>query len=326
MQRGPGRFGPVVTAMATPFDEEGRLDLDGVARLARHLAAHGSSALVVTGTTGESPTLSDAEKRDCWRAAAEAVTVPVIAGSTTADTAHSVELTRQAAAAGAAAILAVTPYYNRPPQAGLRAHFEAVAGATSLPVLLYDIPVRTGRKVSSETILALAREVPNIVGLKDAAGDVAATARLLAAAPDGFECYSGDDALTLPLLAVGAVGVVSVAGHWVGEELDELVRRFLAGDVEGARELNAALLPFVDFQSSEAAPNPLPAKAMLRALGLPAGQCRPPLGPAPPGLDAAAGALRAELEVLRGRRARPTAAARGGAAPARSPAGAGAGG
>ncbi len=202
---GPGRFGAVLTAMVTPFTADGSLDLDGAATLARWLVEHGNDGLVVAGTTGESPVLSDAEKRDLWRAVSEAVTVPVIAGSGTNDTAHSVELSRMAADAGAAGILAVTPYYSRPPQTGLDAHFRAIASATNLPVLIYDIPIRTGRKVAHETLVSLAHDVATIVGVKDAAGDPAASARLLAETPAGFDLYSGDDALTLPLLAIGAV-------------------------------------------------------------------------------------------------------------------------
>ena len=278
------RFGSVITAMATPFDDAGGLDLDGAAALARWLAAHGSDGLVVAGTTGESPVLSDAEKLDLWRAVAEAVTIPVIAGSTTADTAHSVDLTTQAAGCGVAGILAVTPYYNRPSQAGLLGHFTAVAAATDLPVLIYDIPFRTGRKVAHATLLRLAA-VPNIVGVKDAAGDVAASATLLAEAPKGFELYSGEDKLTLALLAVGAVGSISVASHWAGEHIGEMTAAFIKGDVEHARLLNARLLESWAFESSDDAPNPLPTKAMLRVLGLPGGQCRPPMGPAPVELD-----------------------------------------
>jgi 4-hydroxy-tetrahydrodipicolinate synthase len=289
---GPGRFGAVLTAMVTPFDDSGRLDLDGAATLARWLVAHGSDGLVVAGTTGESPVLSDDEKVSLWEAVAGAVTVPVIAGSTSNDTAHSVALTARAAHVGAAGILAVTPYYSRPPQAGLDRHFRAVAGASSLPVLIYDIPVRTGRKVAHETLLTLAREVRSIVGVKDAAGDPASSARLMAEAPPGFEVYSGDDALTLPLLAVGASGVVSVASHWAGEEMAAMVAAFFQGDIDGACQLNARLLESWRFESGDVTPNPIPAKAMMRALGLPAGQCRLPVGPAPEGLETRA------LEVL----------------------------
>lgn len=281
----PGRFGAVVTAMVTPFTSDGALDLDGAATLARWLAANGSDGLVVAGTTGEGPVLSDAEKRDLWRATAEAVTVPVVAGSGTNDTRHSIELTRAAQEAGVAGILAVTPYYNRPSQAGLEAHFRAVAAATSLPVLVYDIPVRTGRKVALETMLRLARDTANVVGVKDAAGDPAASTRLLANAPEGFELYSGDDSLTLALLAAGAAGVIGVATHWAGRRHGEMLARFTAGDVAGARRLNATLLESFAFETSDAAPNPQPAKAMMRVLGLPAGQCRLPLGPAPDSLE-----------------------------------------
>ena len=291
---GAGRFGAVLTAMVTPFDADGRLDLDGAAALARWLVGHGSEGLVVAGTTGESPVLSDAEKLALWRAVAEAVTVPVIAGSTTNDTAHSVEMTREAQQAGAAGILAVTPYYNRPSQAGLDAHFRAVASATDLPVLVYDIPVRTGRKVAHETLVKLARDVPTIVGVKDAAGDPAGSARLLAEVPDGFDLYSGDDNLTLPLLAVGACGVISVAAHWAGEHIAEMIGAFFKGDVDTARRTNVRLLESWSFQTGELTPNPVPAKAMLRSLGLPAGQCRLPMGPAPDGLEERA------RDVLRG--------------------------
>jgi 4-hydroxy-tetrahydrodipicolinate synthase len=302
-ERRRGRFGAVLTAMVTPFDEGGKLDLDGAVALAAHLAAHGTEALVVAGTTGESPVLSDQEKRDLWHAVAEASTIPVIAGSTTNDTAHSVELTRAAEAAGAAGILAVTPYYNRPSQAGLARHFSAIAAATSLPVYLYDIPIRTGRKIATETMVRLAREVPNIVGVKDAAGNPAESARLLVEAPGGFDCYCGDDNLTLPLLAIGAVGIVSVAAHWIGDEIAEMVTAFLAGDIEGARELNSAMLDAVAFQGGDEAPNPMPAKAMLRAMGLRAGECRLPNGPAPGWLEERAEAVLADLETWRAARA-----------------------
>jgi len=291
----PGRFGAVLTAMATPFGPDGSLDLDGAARLARWLTEHGSDGLVVAGTTGETPALSDTEKRDLWRAVAEAVTVPVIAGSTTNDTAHSLHLTRQAEEAGAAGILAVTPYYNRPSQAGLAAHFRAVAESTSLPVMVYDIPVRTGRKVAPETLLDLARGVANVVAVKDAAGSPAASARLLAEAPGGFELYSGDDALTLPLLAVGASGVVGVATHWAGVEMAGMISCFAKGDIEGARAANARLIPSYAFETGDEAPNPVPTKAMLRVLGLPGGACRPPMGPEPPGLEDRARAVLAGL-------------------------------
>lgn len=270
------RFGRVLTAMVTPFDDGGALDVDGAVRLAKWLVDHGNEGLVVTGTTGESPVVTDGEKAELWRAVAEAVTVPVIAGAGTYDTAHSVELTKVAEAAGAAGVLAVTPYYSRPSQTGLAAHFRAIADATSLPVMLYDIPGRTARKIDTETMLDLATSTPNIVAVKDASGNPGESARLLVGAPDGFEIYSGDDNMTLPLLAIGAVGVVGVATHWCGEQMLELVVSFEKGDVARAQEINRQLLPSFAFETGDANPNPIPAKAMLRMLGLPAGHCRLP--------------------------------------------------
>jgi 4-hydroxy-tetrahydrodipicolinate synthase len=294
-----GRFGSVLTAMVTPFDAEGRLDVDGAVTLARLLVEDGNDALVVAGTTGEAPVLSDAEKIDLWRAVAEAVTVPVIAGTGTNDTAHSIELTAAAGESGAAAVLAVTPFYSRPSQAGIAAHFRAIAARSSIPVVLYDIPVRSGRKISHDVLVELATEVPNIVALKDAAADPAAAARLHAAVPAGFDIYSGDDALTLPLLAIGAVGVISVAGHWAAGEIGESIRSFLAGDVERARAVNAALLASYAFETGDDAPNPLPAKAMLRVLGRPGGGCRLPMGDFPPGLEDRAKMVLADLDAWR---------------------------
>lgn len=279
------RFGRVVTAMVTPMDDQGSVDLDGAARLARWLVDQGNDGLVVCGTTGESPTLSDDEKLSMFAAVTEAVSVPVIAGTVGADTAHSVRLSREAAAIGVAGILALCPYYNRPSQAGIRAHLAAVAEATDLPNLVYDIPVRTGRKVSTEVLLDLASSYPNVVGVKDAAGNPAESARLVAAAPSSFELYSGDDAMTLPLLAVGAVGVVGVATHWCAPEMVRMLDRWACGDLAGARAYNDLMLDSFDFETGDDAPNPIPTKAMLRTLGLPAGQCRLPMGPAPAGLD-----------------------------------------
>jgi 4-hydroxy-tetrahydrodipicolinate synthase len=290
-----GRFGPVVTAMVTPFDDDLGVDYDAAVSLARWLADHGSTGLVLAGTTGESPTLTDHEKIELFRSVAEAVTVPVIAGVGSADTRHSVELTRAAATTGVAGVLVVTPYYSRPAQAGLFAHFSAVAGATELPVVIYDIPPRTGRKVATATLLALAREVPNVVAVKDATADPPESGRLLAQAPGGFELYSGDDSYTLPLLAVGAVGVISVASHWAGEETAAMIGAFEKGDVAGARQQNEALMPSFAFETGDDTPNPLPTKAMMRVLGHRVGQCRPPMGPAPAGLEDEARRVHAEL-------------------------------
>jgi 4-hydroxy-tetrahydrodipicolinate synthase len=279
------RFGSVITAMITPFDDEGRVDLMGAAALAEWLVAHGSDALVVTGSTGEASMLTDDEQVEVWRAVRAAVDVPLIAGSGTNDTRHAGELTARAAKHGIDAVLVVTPYYNRPPQAGLEAHFRAVAASTDLPVLLYDIPIRSGRKISHEVLVRLAHEVPNIVGLKDAAANATETARVVADTPADFEVYAGDDAWTLPMMSVGAVGIISVAAHWAATEMSEMIAAFDRGDHTKAWELNALLLESYDFEGSDLTPNPLPAKAMMRALGQPAGQCRLPMGPAPAGLE-----------------------------------------
>ena len=291
------RFGQVITAMITPFDADGQVDLDGAAALASWLVEQGNDALVLTGTTGEASVLTDDEQISVWHAVRNAVDVPLIAGSGTNDTAHATGLTSRAAAAGMDAVLIVTPYYVRPPQAGIEAHFRALAQATELPVILYDIPVRTGRKVATELLLRLAHELPNVVALKDAAGDVAETAELIAQAPSDFEVYSGDDAVTLPLLAVGAVGVISVASHWAAALMNEMITAFLKGDVERARELNARLIPSWNYESGDLNPNPIPTKALLRAIGQPAGQCRLPLGDAPEGLEERGLAVWSELHA-----------------------------
>jgi 4-hydroxy-tetrahydrodipicolinate synthase len=280
----PGRFGAVVCAMATPFKPDGTLDVPGATRLARWLVDNGNDSLVLAGTTGEGPTMTDAEKVELWTAVRAAVSVPLIAGTGTASTAHSIELTKAAAEVGADGALVVVPYYNRPSQAGIDAHFRAVASATDLPVLLYDIPKRTGREVKTATLVQLATDGV-IAGVKDAAGSPPAAAALAMEAPAGFEIYSGDDAMTLPLLAVGAVGVISVASHWAGVQISEMIASFSKGDTDAAVALNERLVESWEFQTSDAAPNPVPTKAMLRALGLPAGECRLPMGPTPAGLE-----------------------------------------
>ena len=277
------RFGRVLTAMVTPFDDDLRLDLDAAATVARWLVDNGSDGLVVCGTTGESATLSDGEKLDLFRAVREAVTVPIIAGTGTYDTAHSVHLTKEAVQLGVDCVLAVTPYYNRPSQAGIAAHFTAIAEAAGdLPVMVYDIEGRTGRPIKTDTLLKLARDVPNLVAVKDASGDIPQAAYRCAYAPAGFELYSGNDGDTLPILAVGGVGVVGVSTHWAGPLYQELVTSFLKGDVDAARAANARLLESAAFFTSDDAPSPLPTKAMLRTLGLPVGRARPPMGPDEP--------------------------------------------
>jgi 4-hydroxy-tetrahydrodipicolinate synthase len=293
------RFGQVASAMVTPFDGEGRLDLDAARDLARWLETNGNDGLVVAGTTGEAPTLTDDEKLSLWAAVAEAVTIPVVAGAGSNDTAHSVHLTKEASKLGVAGILALCPYYNRPSQAGIEGHLRAMAAATDLPLMIYDIPIRTGRKVATSTLLRLARDVPNVLALKDAAGNPAETARVVAEAPSGFEVYSGDDGLTLPLLAVGAVGVVGVATHWTATDHQELFALWAKGDVDGARRVNARLLPSFAFETGDDAPNPIPTKALLRVLGLPVGQCRLPMGDAPDWVEPQARDVLAALEEAR---------------------------
>ncbi|HEY8081150.1 MAG TPA: 4-hydroxy-tetrahydrodipicolinate synthase [Acidimicrobiales bacterium] len=285
---GDGRFGRLLTAMVTPFDDAGAVDLDAAIALATWLCAHGSDGLVVAGTTGEGPVLTDAERLDLFSAVAGAVDVPVIAGTTGNNTAHDVELTEKVAATGVAGVLAVCPYYSRPSQAGIAAHLGAIARATPLPIVVYDIPVRTGRRIEPATLLALAKDHANIVAVKDSSADLGGAARLVDAAPRGFDVYSGDDALVFPFLSIGGSGVISVAAHWCGTELSLAISLFLKGDLEAAVAQHAALLDSFAFESSDRWPNPLPAKAVLRAIGLRVGQCRLPMGAADDELDARA--------------------------------------
>jgi 4-hydroxy-tetrahydrodipicolinate synthase len=294
---GVARFGRVLTAMVTPFGPDGALDLEGTAELARWLVAHGSEGLVITGTTGEGPTLTDDEDEEIWRAARAAVDVPLVFGAGTNDTRHTCELAQRAAACGADGLLIVAPYYNKPSQAGFEAHFRAVGAATDLPIVLYDIPGRTGRKVSTDVIVRLAQEVPTIKGLKDAAGNPGETARVIAGAPDDFDVYSGDDPMTLPLLAVGAVGVIGTATHWCGPVMGELIAAFGKGDHERAQELNASLFESYWYESRDHAQFAQCVKTALRCLGLPSGPCRLPIGPEPDGLEAEARAMLDRLGV-----------------------------
>ncbi|MEA3018783.1 MAG: 4-hydroxy-tetrahydrodipicolinate synthase [Actinomycetota bacterium] len=280
------RFGRVVTAMVTPFDDELRLDLDAASSLAKWLSDNGSDGIVLAGSTGEGSALSDGEKLDLFRAVKDAVSVPVIAATGTNDTAHSVHLTKEAVRVGVDGLLVVTPYYNRPSQVGLVNHFRTIADAASgTPILLYDIPIRTGRKIDTSTIIELANE-PNIVGVKDAAGNPAESARWNARTLDDFELYSGDDNQTLGFLAFGGVGVISVSAHWAGMQIGEMIAAFERGDHSAANAMNSRLLDSWMFNSSDAGPNPLPAKAMMRTLGHGVGRCRPPMGPDdPPDLE-----------------------------------------
>ncbi len=277
----PGRFGRVLTAMATPFTADGALDVDGAQRLARHLLDNGTDTLVVAGTTGESPTLTAEEKSRLWTAVVEAAGDPrrVMAGTSTYSTAESVELTQLAEKAGAGALLLVSPYYNRPPQAGLVAHFTAIARSTALPCMLYNVPSRTACLIEVPTLVRLA-ELDNVVAVKDAVGDMAAASRLYRETGGALEMYSGDDKNLLPLLAVGGVGVVSVLSHLVGPAIQELVAAFERGDNAVALDLHLRHLAL--FEGAFATSSPILLKAALNLLGLPGGPLRPPLVDATP--------------------------------------------
>ncbi len=292
-------FGQVLTAMITPFDASGALDLNEAVRLAKWLQDNGNDGLVISGTTGESSTLTDAEKLALWDAVINAVTIPVIAGSGSNDTAHSVHMTKEVTKMGAAGILAVGPYYNRPPQSGLAGHITAMANATTLPVVVYDIPVRTGRKISTQTLAKLANTVPNIKALKDAAGAPAETANLMAQVPKDFELYSGDDGLTLAFLAYGGSGVIGVATHWSASEHQSMITAFKKGDVALARQYNDILLESYAFETGDDNPNPIPSKVMMKHLGFNVGDCRLPMGPPPAGLAERAAVVHANLQKAR---------------------------
>jgi 4-hydroxy-tetrahydrodipicolinate synthase len=269
-------FGQVLTAMITPFTETGQVDYEKVWRLARHLTDHGSDGLVVTGTTGESPTLAADEKIAIYRTVVESVTgrdVRVIAGTGTYDTAESVHLSRRAAAAGVHGLLAVTPYYSRPSQEGLIAHFTAIADATDLPVMLYNIPGRTARRIDLETLRKLS-DHPRIRAVKDAVMDIDFTSQTCHDVPE-LAVYSGQDSYTWPMMAVGAIGVVSVISHLAGDVVAAMVRAAAAGDIVRARDLHHQLLPLAFACFVE--PNPAPVKAALNSLWEPVGVPRLPL-------------------------------------------------
>ncbi|MFF5052500.1 4-hydroxy-tetrahydrodipicolinate synthase [Micromonospora sp. NPDC000663] len=268
-------FGRILTAMVSPFTPDGSLDLDGAAQLASHLVdEQGNDALVVNGTTGESPTTTDAEKERLVRAVVEAVgdRAKVVAGVGTNDTRHTIELAAAAEKAGAHGLLVVTPYYSRPPQSGLLRHFTAVADATGLPVMLYDIPHRSGVPIDTETLVRLA-EHGRIVAVKDAKGDLTATSWVTSRTDLAF--YSGEDALTLPALAVGSAGVVGTSTHFTGALTAQMIEAYDAGDMPAALALHRRLLPL--FTGIFRTQGTILVKAALASLGLPAGPVRPPL-------------------------------------------------
>jgi 4-hydroxy-tetrahydrodipicolinate synthase len=277
----PTTFGHVVTAMVTPFDAQGRVDDAKAAALARRLVEGGNDGLVICGTTGESPTLTDEEKIRLFRLTKDAVggRGKIIAGTGTYDTAHSIHLSKEAYKAGADGLLLVNPYYNRPSQEGLYQHFRTIAESTPLPVMLYNIPGRTGVNCTPETIARLA-EVPNIVAVKEAAGSLDQVSDIRVRTPDEFLIYSGDDSLTLPKLAVGATGVVSVAGNLVGRLIQEMVQAYFAGRVGDALRMHRRLWPL--FKVLFITTNPVPVKAAMRLSGFDCGKVRLPLVDATP--------------------------------------------
>ena len=272
-------FGRLITAMITPFAKDGSIDWDGVAKLATHLADHGHDAIAVNGTTGEAPTTKSSEKLEIIKVVKSTVgsRVKVLSGAGDNETSYTVEQAKRSADAGADGLLIVAPYYNKPPQAGIEAHFKAVAGSTDLPIMMYDIPGRTGVEIESDTIVRLF-ELPNIVALKDAKGNLAATSDVIARC--GIPVYSGDDILNLPFLSIGAVGFVSVCGHTVGNELKVMLDAWFAGDTARALEIHQKLIPV--FKGTFRTQGAILTKAAMTLMGLPGGTTRLPLVDATP--------------------------------------------
>jgi 4-hydroxy-tetrahydrodipicolinate synthase len=285
--------------MITPLYDDGAVDYETAAEVARFLVSEGSEGLVVAGSTGEGSALGDDEKLALFAAVAQAVTVPVIAGTGSADTARSVALTNKVSKTGVAGVLATTPAYARPSQSGIAAHLRAIAEATTLPVMIYDVPARTGRKIDAATMIKLTQSVSNIVALKDASVDLVGAAHLHAVLGDELDLYSGDDAWVLPFLAIGGVGLVSVAAHWAGPEFASLIAAAMSNDWSRARVLNERVAVSCQFEGNELYPNPQPAKAALRALGMRVGQCRLPIGPSDDALDLRAKEIVDELLAQR---------------------------
>jgi len=277
--RTPAPFGRLITAMITPFAKDGSIDWDGIATLATHLADHGHDAIAVNGTTGEAPTTKSSEKLEIIKVVKSTVgsRVKVLSGAGDNETSYTVEQAKRSADAGADGLLIVTPYYNKPPQAGIEAHFKAVASATDLPIMMYDIPGRTGVEIESDTIVRLF-DIPNIVALKDAKGNLAATSDVIARC--GIPVYSGDDILNLPFLSIGAVGFVSVCGHTVGSELREMLDAWFAGDIARALEIHQKLIPV--FKGTFKTQGAILTKAAMNLMGLPGGTTRLPLVDATP--------------------------------------------
>lgn len=271
-------FGKVATAMVTPFDHKGNIDFEKTTQLINYLISNGSDALVIAGTTGESPTLSTEEKLALFRHSVKVVDgrVPVVAGTGSNNTYASIELTKKAEEIGVDAIMIVAPYYNKPNQEGLYQHFKTIAESTELPVMLYNIPGRSVINMSVDTIVRLA-ELPNVIALKDASGDLDAMTAIIAQTSDDFALYSGDDGLTLPVLAIGGTGIISVASHVIGNEMQEMVKLYESGNPKEAAKIHQRIVPVM--KSLFAAPSPTPVKTALQLKGLDVGSVRLPLVP-----------------------------------------------
>src|SRR5439155_8816631 len=290
-------FGRLLTAMVTPFRDDLSVDLDGAARLAQQLVETGTDGIVVTGTTGEVPTLTFEEKIELYKVVKRTVewTAAVIAGTGNYSTEESIHLTRAAERAGVGGVMAGVPYYNNPPQEGLFRHFKAIAESTALPLIVYNVPTRTVRNLEAATAIRLA-ELPNIAAVKEASGKLEQVAEIIAGSPDDFLVYSGDDAITLPMMAIGAFGVISVVSHVAGLQIKSMIDAFVSGDVTGAASLHCQLLPL--FKAAFVTTNPIPIKAALELCGLPAGGLRPPLLEASESERAIIGKALADLGVL----------------------------
>lgn len=271
-------FGNIATAMVTPFDKNENIDFQKLSKLIDYLINNGTDSLVVAGTTGESPTLSEEEKVALIQYSVKeaAGRVPIIAGTGSNNTKASIKLTKKAEEAGADAVMLVTPYYNKPSQEGMYRHFRAIAEETSLPVMLYNVPGRTAASLAPETTIRLA-EIPNIIAIKEASGDLDAITKIVAETPEDFAVYSGDDSLTLPALSIGARGIVSVASHIIGPEMQEMIKHYTEGNTAQAALIHQKLLPLM--KGLFAAPNPSPLKTALQLKGLDVGSVRLPLIP-----------------------------------------------
>ncbi|MGV3266286.1 4-hydroxy-tetrahydrodipicolinate synthase [Cytobacillus pseudoceanisediminis] len=271
-------FGRVSTAMVTPFDHKGHIDFPKTTQLINHLIENGTDSLVIAGTTGESPTLTKEEKLALFKHAVKVADkrVPVIAGTGSNNTYESIELTKKAEQIGVDAIMIVAPYYNKPNQEGLYQHFKAIAENTSLPVMVYNIPGRSSVNILPETIIRLS-EIPNIAAVKEASGDLNAMAKIIANTDKDFMLYSGDDGLTLPCMAIGGTGIVSVASHVIGNEMQEMITAYLNGENEKAAKIHQKILPIME--GLFAAPSPVPVKTALQLRGLDVGSVRLPMVP-----------------------------------------------